>query len=79
MDAVVFIIPQIFFATRGICLRTAHHQKLLQRIKLIFLGVFSGTALSTSRFISSSVTKANVLISNLKPRSFGNWGISLGE
>ena len=47
--------------------------------------VFSGTALSTSRFISSSVTKANcspililILIANLKPSSFGNWGISLG-
>ena len=47
--------------------------------------VFSGTTLSTSRFISS-VTKTNRspiltlnLIANLKPWSLGNWGISLGE
>ena len=48
------------------CLRTAYRQKRLERM------LFSGTSLSTSRFISSSVTKANrspiltfVLIANL--------------
>ena len=52
-------------------------------IKLFFFFfLFSGTPLSTSRFISFSVTKANrspyldiILIANLKHPLFENWGI----
>ena len=87
MEAVVFIILHIFFATRG-TKRNAYEQltdKNVYRVWYWFFGVF-WYRLSTSRFISSSVTKANcspiltlILTANLKPWSFGKWEISPGE
>ena len=60
MEAIVVIILLIFFATcsneleyLNILLRTVYRQKRVERM------LFSDTALSTSRFISPSVTKAS--------------------
>ena len=63
------------------CLRALYRQKRLERL------FFPDTALSTSRFISPSVTEANcfpiltliLIVNKDAPWSFWNWGISLGE
>ena len=61
-------------------LRRAYGQKRLHRIKFEFLEFF-GTALSTSGFISSSVTNANpfILVANVLGNRVGYSPVLVGE